>query len=166
MSRSTSAEIVYGIDLGDAEYGEDFIGLDDTVTQELRIDFDVDRTGTLERLLDEFRAAGDPPPAYPTDATAGTWREWKVSYDAWATDHPTHLFFTSYGYELNGTVLAMRTAGSGDLTPAVIDPGAFRANLGAAEWELSRFLTFLDNHGVVVDADCRQPNWLLTAAFG
>lgn len=170
MGHSASAEIVYGLDLGDAEYGEDFIELDDTVTQDLREDFAMDRSGTLEGLLNEFRGKGTPPPPYPADtanATHEEWKQWREATDEWAAAHPTLLGLSSYGYEFNGTVLTLgNSAVNGDWTPAVINPTLFTADLDPARRELADFLKFLDDRGVIVDAEVREPNWLLTSSYG
>ena len=152
MGMRASADVVYGVDLGDPEYNESFVGYDD--------DFDPDGDGLYERLdnlIDEFRGAP------VVDYGAEGWEAQSAARREWLEHNKLGLAVDSYGYEFAGTVITSASAGH-------VTYGAARLNGLTDDTDhdlLVEFIEFLEAKGLrFTDPEKRKPGWLLLASYG
>lgn len=153
MGMYARAGLVYGIDLGDPEYGESFVEYDHDVYED-------GINEALEDLIKEFQGFTEPRP----EGYGDEWEAWNERRRAFTKEQGTDtLGYGSYGYEYAGTVVSIVSAGSATYEAKPIEPPTVT---DAQRGTLLRFISFLESKGFVFGPAHREPRWLLTASYG
>ena len=154
MGMHAQASVVYGIDLGDEEYGESYVEVPEKYLED-------GLTEGLEDLIAEYRGWIEEPVPYAHGGEAHQrWSDHLERKFAFLKAHPTVIGYGSYGYQYSGTVLTSAVAGSVEYAAGPLSLGDTNAD------ELEKFLQFLESKGFKFDPDKRKAQWLLTASYG
>ena len=159
MGMSASADVVYGVDLGDREYGESYVEYPDEGAWEDGL------SEALDDLIGQYQkeVLGQPEvdwraPGEERDRQLALLRKWQQDFPQYS-----RLGYASYGYEYAGTVIVSRSAAS-------VDYGAKRLSVDFADTnhdELEGLLKWLEGKGLrFTDPEKRKPGWLLLASYG
>lgn len=154
MGMRASASVVYGVDLGDGEYGELYVQVPDEHLEDGLYE-------ALDTLVDEFIGWTEEQPPYVIEGEGyQRWADWLDRRREYVKAHHTPVGHDSYGYEYSGTVITSASAGSAEYDASPV-------NLTETnEEELEKFLQFLESKGWVFNPEKRKPQWLVTASYG
>lgn len=148
MGMHARASVVFGVDLGDREYGEPYVEVPDEYLEDGLCE-------GLEELIDEYRTElAGPKPAYPwSGGDQEAWDRWKGSTG--------NVGYSRYGYEHCGVIVSAGRGTQADPSapsPLVLEDPDTEA--------LEQFLQFLESKGFKFDPEKRKPQWLVTASYG
>jgi len=161
MGMSATAEVLFGVDLGNPGSDEWNFELEDYA---LPAPWDEDETPDWDDLISEF--AGWSEVALPWGARGSA--EDAARSEQYRRElvvrRSTGINFGSYGYELGGTYLHI---GHVQRSEWGCEPLDLLDGPDAADIERLRdFLIFLDGKGLKLKTEFREPRWLLAATYG
>lgn len=161
MGSNADADLVFGLDLGDPEYGESgFVDSEDPEPEDKYEDF----SEKLEDLFAEFAGWDEEP------LTRVRHEEEPDRWDAWYAQVERKkaaitLSHVSYGYEFAGTVVNIGRSFTTCYGCQPISPDDIAVSDEDVD-TMRRFVAFLDSKGYVLKDEFREPSWLLTASYG
>ena len=161
MGMSATAEVLFGVDLGNPEVDEWNFELEDYA---LPAPWDGDEAPEWDDLISEFGGWHEADLPWGDRGSAQYEARSEQYKRELAVRRATGINYGSYGYELGGTYLHIGPVqraewGCEPLTPL---DGPDAADIA----RLRGFLIFLDGKGLRLKADFREPRWLLAATYG
>src|SRR5689334_1198094 len=111
MGHNARATVVFGVDLGDDDYREDYVEVPGKYLED-------GLSEGLEDLISEYRGWTETPLHWVRqDVDPAGYAAWDQQLDrrsAFLKAHPTAIGYSSYGYEYSGTVVSSAVAGTAE----------------------------------------------------
>lgn len=159
MGMRASADVVYGVDLGDPYHGDSYVEHPDEGVWEDGL------SEALDEMIGQYQEEVLGQPSVNWSAPEPERSEQIAALHKWRSDFPQYaaLGYDSYGYEYAGTAIISRAA-------AHVTYGATPFSVDFADTghdELEGLLKWLEGKGLrFTDPEKRKPGWLLLASYG